>query len=131
MRLQHVLMGSAAFAASVYSGYMYAQPMKSLPQAAPAAADDTSGHSAFDRLAGVYDNIIGSEERWMFYGLLRWWLLREAQVCSAAVRPAARAMHGMQLVLSALMQSAMPALLLCCVCALAYPLFAHLSVVTF
>jgi hypothetical protein len=61
---------------------MYAKPMKSLPQAAaPTAADEASGHSAFDRLAGVYDNIIGSEERYMFYGLLRWWLLRDAQVC--------------------------------------------------
>jgi hypothetical protein len=84
-------MGSAAFAASVYSGYMYAKPMKSLPQAeAPAAAAaDTSGHSAFERLAGVYDNIIGSEERYMFYGLLRWWLLRDAQVCCVAACTAA------------------------------------------
>jgi hypothetical protein len=83
MKLQHVLAGSAAFAASVYSGYMYAKPMKALPQTAATAADEASGSCAFDRLAGVYDSIIGSEERYMFYGLLRWWLLRDAQVCGS------------------------------------------------
>lgn len=82
MKLQHLLMGSAAFAVSVYSGYMYATPMKSLQQ--QTTDEDSPGSCAFDRLAGVYDRIIGSEERYMFYGWLRWWLLRNAKVSGRA-----------------------------------------------
>ena len=45
---------------------------------APPAQQDGGGRaagassSAFDRLAGSYDERIGSEERVMLYGLMRW-----------------------------------------------------------
>lgn len=94
MKLQHVLMGSAAFAASVYGGYTIGKPMKALPQPAATAADEAAGSCAFDRLAGVYDSIIGSEEQWMFYGWLRWWLLRDAQASGSMQKIWHHAWHG-------------------------------------
>ena len=36
--------------------------------------------AVFDRLAPMYDAAVGSEERFMGYGLMRWWLLRGAEV---------------------------------------------------
>jgi hypothetical protein len=38
------------------------------------------GGCAFDRLAGVYDDIVDWEETGMLIGLMRWWLIRQAEV---------------------------------------------------
>eukprot|EP00775_Hariotina_reticulata_P011710 gene11710-11855_t len=69
----------------MYGGYQYAKPVKELQEST--AMDDssstgsmtTSSSSTFDRLAPLYDRVIGAEEGYMFMGLLRWWLLRRAQ----------------------------------------------------
>lgn len=87
MKLQQLLLGSAAvFAASVWTGMELARPAKQLPRPPPGEQQQGEGGGggscAFDRLASVYDSIIGAEERYMMYGLLRWWLLRNAQVCA-------------------------------------------------
>jgi hypothetical protein len=53
MRLQHLLAGAAAFGASVYSGFVYAAPMRQLSQHTGTSSDGSV--CAFDRLASVYD----------------------------------------------------------------------------
>jgi hypothetical protein len=88
-KLQHLVAGAGVFTAAMSTGWYYAKSQQELPKkiAAAAAAGEAStadGHCsgcAFDRLAGVYDDVVGREESTMGMGLLRWWLLREAQVC--------------------------------------------------
>jgi hypothetical protein len=90
MKLVQVVVGGAAvFGAAVWGGFTWAKSGQQLEQAAggSAAAGAGGGHDAdgggscaFDRLADVYDSIVGTEERGMFMGLLRWWLLRGAEV---------------------------------------------------
>jgi hypothetical protein len=96
--VQHVLGGAAVFGAAVWGGFSWAKSGQQREavvvagkQRSGAAAhggrsggcgDGTSddGCCAFDRLADAYDGIVGAEERGMFMGLLRWWLLRDAEV---------------------------------------------------
>jgi hypothetical protein len=87
-KAQHIVAAVAAFAASAYGGYQYAKPMKELQEASAihdssstgVTSSSSSSSNTFDRLAPLYDRVIGAEERYMFMGLLRWWLLRQAQV---------------------------------------------------
>lgn len=79
MRPAHLLAGATAFAASVAGGYFVAKPAKQLSHHTEQQHSDIPG-CAFDRLADIYDDVIGSEEKYMWYGLLRKWLLRKAQV---------------------------------------------------
>jgi hypothetical protein len=86
-KLQHLVAGTGVFAGAVYTGWHWAKQQQDLPKTIAAAAGRAStadGHSsgcAFDRLAEVYDDVVGREESVMSMGLLRWWLLRGAQVC--------------------------------------------------
>lgn len=96
-----VLVGAAAFSTAVYSGFTWAKSQQQLKQVAGSSSSTTQaaahqachdGGCAFDRLAGVYDDIVGWEETSMFYGLLRWWLVRKAEVSvrhRSGVTPAA------------------------------------------
>lgn len=91
MKPQYLVAGAATFAVSVVSGFLYAKPVKELSKRADQQEDSSS--CAFDRLAGIYDDVIGSEERYMWYGLFRKWLMRQAQVRM-------RSQHGLATVLA-------------------------------
>jgi len=86
LRMQHLVVGAVGFGTAVYGGYTFAKKQQGL--SAVTASDSNSldeGHTgcAFDRLAGAYDDIVGWEETGMQYGVMRWWLLRKAQVSSS------------------------------------------------
>lgn len=85
-KLHHLVAGLGVFVGAGYGGWYFAKQQENLPKMIAAAAGEAStadGHCsgcAFDRLAGIYDDIVGSEESSMFMGWLRWWLLLGAQV---------------------------------------------------
>lgn len=88
MSLRQVLFGAAAFSTAMYGGFTWAKTQHRLKQVTDSSSSTTQqqqacnhdGGCAFDRLAGVYDDIVGWEETTMYYGLLRWWLVRKAEV---------------------------------------------------
>lgn len=89
LRMQHLVVGAFGFGTAVCGGYTFTKKQQGL--SAVTASDSNSldaEHTgcAFDRLAGAYDDIVGPEETGMWYGLMRWWLLRKAQVRSAFVK---------------------------------------------
>lgn len=89
LRPHHIAVGAALFGAAVYGSYSYTKSQQEACSLAKEAAAGDQGSTdscchgcAFDRLAGVYDDIVGKEESGMGMGWLRWWLLRKAQVTS-------------------------------------------------
>lgn len=82
-----VVAGAAAFSTAVYGGFTWAKTQKQLKEVAGSTTHQAcqDGGCAFDRLAGVYDDIVGWEETSMWYGVLRWWLVRKAEVSVCGV----------------------------------------------
>jgi hypothetical protein len=78
MNAKTIIGGATLYFTAAGCAYWY---IKSRPQVPVAAChkEDAPG-SAFDRLANVYDDTVGREEGYMGYGLMRWWLLRQAKV---------------------------------------------------
>lgn len=67
----------------MYGTYSWAQSQQHMKQALSSSTSSTEGQChgcAFDRLAGVYDNIVDWEETSMLYGLMRSRLLSKARV---------------------------------------------------
>lgn len=67
----------------MYGTYSWAQSQQHMKQALSSGTSSTEGQChgcAFDRLAGVYDNIVDWEETSMLYGLMRSRLLSKARV---------------------------------------------------
>lgn len=78
-RAKAVIAGTGLYAGFACATYFYFKKNKDVASTleATGAADCSC---AFDRLAGEYDRVVGSEETYMGYGLFRWWLLRGIKV---------------------------------------------------
>ncbi|GBF92403.1 S-adenosyl-L-methionine-dependent methyltransferase [Raphidocelis subcapitata] len=70
-----ILAGGAVYAGATYATYKFLTKPAGL-DAADGGGAGGAGGCAFDRLAAVYDSTVGSEETYMMYGLMRWWMLR-------------------------------------------------------
>ena len=68
-----IVAGGALYLGAAATSYLYIKRAQEHGASAAADAGGDGAHaSAFDRLAAVYDERVGSEERYMAYGLLRW-----------------------------------------------------------
>eukprot|EP00798_Chlamydomonas_sp_ICE-L_P023670 gene23670-9205_t len=77
-----ILGGAILYGGTTYSTYWYAAAHKTPDEKKAgllSSATATPGSCAFDSLADRYDTTVGSEEMAMGYGLMRWWMLRQAQ----------------------------------------------------
>jgi hypothetical protein len=74
VRLSHILTGGALYAGATWATYKYltkpTPPADSSGRGSAGGAGGAPG-CAFDRLAGLYDSTVGSEETYMLYGLMR------------------------------------------------------------
>eukprot|EP00877_Chromochloris_zofingiensis_P006116 jgi/Chrzof1/1758/Cz10g20030.t1 len=79
MRLSLVLGGAAVYVGAAGSAYYYikSQTMPPIPAATSEGCADSS--CAFDTCAPHYDKVVGTEEFYMGYGLMRRWMLRQAK----------------------------------------------------
>jgi hypothetical protein len=75
MSFRKVIAGTTLYVAAAYGTYAY---FKRQRQPAPVGP----GSATFDSLAGLYDDQIGTEETFMLYGILRWWMVRQVKVSS-------------------------------------------------
>ena len=83
MNAKVVVGGVTLYFTAAGCAYWYLRSKPEIP--VRALQGDNGPGSAFDRLASVYDDTVGREEGYMGYGLMRWWLLRQAKVTVPAV----------------------------------------------
>lgn len=74
------LAGGSVVLGTIYSTYQYITYHKDASEAVK-SLDPDAGRT-FEQLSDIYDKAVGVEETWMGFGLLRWWLMKYAEVSS-------------------------------------------------
>lgn len=59
------------YAGATYATYKFFTKSNGPGNQSEAAGGDLGDNFAFDRLAAIYDSTVGSEEKYMMYGLMR------------------------------------------------------------
>ena len=81
MSYKGLALGAAAlFGGTSWFSYRYARPHALIREQPDGEQGGGAPDCAFDRLADRYDDAVGQEEAVMWYGMMRSWLVAQAEV---------------------------------------------------